>query len=210
MVPESVVNDNSTRHIIQDFILRRELTRAARRDLELLAPSQAVDVIRALEAEKKGHALQPADWSKIVSSRCIAKANAGEMDRGLMLQIDSFLQAPPQVVSFCRAQAWMAKLLRLFNCLRLAQDVDSRGTLMPDAVQELGATLRSLSSREAIAVLNDADFTASVPIGLVPNPAAAAQQIAKHMRRKIVEAKLLGKSAIRVVARVPFECPSKD
>ena len=84
--------DDLLAQAVQEFACRRELTRSAKRDLELLTPSQAVDIIQALEAEKRGHALQPVEWSKIVSSRCSAKFTAGEMDEGLVAQIDSFTQ----------------------------------------------------------------------------------------------------------------------
>ena len=60
----------------------------------------------------------------------------------------------------------------------------------PDALAELGATLRSFSTPEASAVLNDYNFIASAAHGYIDNLAVAAQRIAKHMRRQLVEAKL--------------------
>ncbi|CAE7856664.1 mhkC [Symbiodinium microadriaticum] len=146
---------------VQDFACRRELTRTAKRDLEQLAPFEAADVVRALEAEKRGIPLQPAEWSKIVSSRCSAKASAGEMDHDLLVQIEEFMR-----------------------------DIGMQGHFTAETLGELGSTLRSFSSQEAYAVMNDHQFVSSVPRGLITDPAAVAQQIAKQIRRSLVEAKI--------------------
>eukprot|EP00439_Symbiodinium_sp_Y106_P082505 s983_g21.t3 len=70
------------------------------------------------------------------------------------------------------------------------QEVGRQGHFASETLAELGSTLRSFSSQEAYAVMNDHQFVSSVPRGFIDDPAAVAQQIAKQIRRSLVEAKI--------------------
>ena len=82
------------REYVEDFCRRRELTRAAKRDLDSLDASVAYDLVHSLEVDKKGISLKPEEWSRILSSRVATKATAGELDQTSIERIDSLMQVP--------------------------------------------------------------------------------------------------------------------
>ena len=69
------------------------------------------------------------------------------------------------------------------------KEVELGGYFAEKDLVELRSTLSSLSSEEAAAVLNDRYFVTSTPLGVIYNPAAFAQRIAKTTRCQMVRAK---------------------
>ncbi|CAJ1379767.1 unnamed protein product [Effrenium voratum] len=159
--PESALDRDAAIQEVEEFCLRRELTSQAARDLWSLDLAAALDIVRALEVEKKLISLQPMAWSRIVASRCAARASEGDLEPQLIDQIESFMAV-----------------------------VVSAGVLSPELTSELRSTLRSLAPLEVADVLSDANFTQTVPYGSIHNPAAYAHRIAVGTRKRNVEKRI--------------------
>ena len=78
---------------LESFCRRRELTRLAQRDLLNMDTFVAYDLVIALEVDKKDRYLQPADWSRIISSRVSQKTTAAVLDQSSIGQIDDLIKA---------------------------------------------------------------------------------------------------------------------
>eukprot|EP00434_Breviolum_minutum_P040505 symbB.v1.2.035995.t1/scaffold4979.1/size32168/1 len=153
----------TAREYVEDFCRRRELTRAAKRDLDSLDASVAYDLVHSLEVDKKGISLKPEEWSRILSSRVATKATAGELDQTSIERIDSLMQA------VMKAQI-----------------------LSHEAIHELRSTLRNLDPPQLEDVLYDRNFTERVPYGTIENPAAFVHRMAMKSRRSEVEKSIPG------------------
>ncbi|CAJ1339977.1 unnamed protein product [Effrenium voratum] len=162
---------------VEEFCLRRELTSQAARDL------WSLDLAAALIS------LQPMAWSRIVASRCAARASEGDLEPQLWLGADR----PDRELY---GSGWAI----------VGHVVVSAGVLSPELTSELRSTLRSLAPLEVADVLSDANFTQTVPplgavrraragegtrrYGSIHNPAAYAHRIAVGTRKRNVEKRI--------------------